>query len=147
MKNPDLTLANIEALSVNDETAAELTARAKHDLGKYIGFESRWLADDCSDHELLTALQSDIIRTASGPVQVKSAFDIWRGLYSPLVSAVGSDSVEPIERLMTELEQFLPLLGASSAPDGCRGDLDRVRVVAQAVGKALSVLHKETRGR
>ena len=132
---------------MTSESPSELTARAKHDLGKYIAFESRWLPADCSDSELLTALQSDILRTANSPTEVKTAFDIWGGLYSTLVSVVGTDSVEPVQKLMSELEQFLPLIRASSAPDGCRGELDRARFVAQAVGKALSNLHKETKER
>ena len=72
---------------MNDETAAELTGRAKHDLGKYIAFECRWLPDDCSEDDLLIALQSDILRTASGPSVVKSAFEIWNELRPSLVSA------------------------------------------------------------
>lgn len=132
---------------MTSESPLELTARAKHDLGKYIAFESRWLPDDCSDNELLMALQSDILRTASSPSGVKSAFDIWRGLYSKLISALGSESVESVQELMAELEQFLPLLGSSSAPVGSRGKLDRARYIAQAVGKVLSNLHKETKER
>ncbi len=132
---------------MNDETAAELTGRAKHDLGKYIAFECRWLPDDCSEDDLLIALQSDILRTASGPSVVKSAFEIWNELRPSLVSAVGSDAVDPIEQLMTELEQFLPLLQVSKAPHGCLDKLQKIREIAKSIGAALSVLHRETKGR
>ena len=132
---------------MNDETAAELTGRVKHDLGKYIAFESRWLPADCSEEDLLTALQSDILRTASGPAVVKSAFQIWNGLRASLVSAVGSDAVDPIQQLMNDLEQFLPLLEVSKAPPGCLDELQKVREIAKSIGAALSVLHKETKGR
>lgn len=139
-------IINSEALDVNIESPAEITAMAKHDLGKYIAFESRWLSDDCSDEELIQALQSDILRTANSPSQVKSAFDIWEDIRPALVSAVGAEQVGPVATLMNELEQYLPMIDDYSLAKGCRDDLERVRDVANSIGKALSVLHRETKG-
>lgn len=66
---------------------AEATARAKHDLGKYVAFQLRWLAPDCSDAELLEALQADVLNTRRGPDGSESAMSIWNRLKPELAGA------------------------------------------------------------
>ncbi|MDP2311461.1 MAG: hypothetical protein Q8P41_01035 [Pseudomonadota bacterium] len=70
----------------NAETVAEAAARARHDLGKYIAFQARWVEPGAPVEALRDALREDLLRTRRGPDGVVDAATLWRGLREPLLS-------------------------------------------------------------
>ena len=73
---------------VPSELRAELRERLeglRHDLGKYVVFQLRWLPPEPSDGELREALEADLARTRSGGGLVESAPQLWARLRPPLV--------------------------------------------------------------
>jgi hypothetical protein len=66
---------------------SDATARAKHDLGKYVAFQLRWLGPDCTDVDLLEALRADVLQTRRGPNGVETAMSIWSRLRPDLLQA------------------------------------------------------------
>ena len=61
---------------------AEHAARLKHDLGKYVALQQRWLGDEASDDEVWAARQSDLLSTRRGPDGRQDAVAVW-GEFSP----------------------------------------------------------------
>lgn len=117
---------------------AEATARAKHDLGKYVAFQLRWLTSDCSDADLLEALQADVLNTRRGPDGSESAMSIWTRLKPELAGA----DIQPVDAGVATL--------ASHAEDLAEGTLSRdqmetcaeaARVVARHLA-ALARVHR-----
>ena len=47
----------------------EAAQDARHDLGKYICMNQRWVSDQSDLSERVGALQADLLRTQSGPGQ------------------------------------------------------------------------------
>lgn len=60
--------------------AAEALVQARHDLGKYIALQTRWLPDDPSTEELRAALIADLRRTRSGGGVEEDAALVWARL-------------------------------------------------------------------
>ena len=52
----------------------------RHDLGKYITFEVRFLGPDPDTESLRAALRADILQTAKRGEQISSAWEVWAGL-------------------------------------------------------------------
>ena len=66
--------------ATDPESLAELLDQVddlRHDLGKYIGFETRFVGLDANDEDLRRALKSDIFETHRRGDQVESAWAMW----------------------------------------------------------------------
>lgn len=55
----------------------DLLARLKHDLGKYVALQQRWLPDGSSQHESEKALKADLLQTRRGPNGSQDAVSVW----------------------------------------------------------------------
>lgn len=55
----------------------EAARRLRHDLGKYVCFDARWLPDEPSDDALRAALENDLLRTRRGPAGALTAAQVW----------------------------------------------------------------------
>ncbi len=79
------TLETVSASSL--EALGEHIAHVRHDLGKYVAFQLRWLPPVPSDDELREALEADLARTRASDLRVESAPALWSRLREPLVGA------------------------------------------------------------
>lgn len=87
--------------------AALDAARAvRHDLGKYVCFEARWLGEDAPPAELRAALEADLGHTRRGPAGDEDCTVVWARL-RPEVVALG---VQEIDTLVAELGTALSRL-------------------------------------
>jgi hypothetical protein len=78
-----------------------------HDLGKYIVFETRMVAEGASDAVLMSALRTDLYETrkhtdANGVVVTEAAWSVWERLRPSALGA--ADEVVQIDSLMSELQ-------------------------------------------
>ncbi len=123
----------------------EAAAAAKHDLGKYVAFQIRWLAPDAPPEALLEALRSDVLQTRRGPTGIEDAPALWRRLRPPLAGlAPGDSNLASVDESVAALEAALPGLRA--------GDLTPTSLVetaahARAVAAHLAALHRRLRSR
>jgi len=110
---------------------AALTARLKHDLGKYIAFAARWLPEHASAKDQLEALTADLLHTRRGPDGIQDATSVWQAYAGVLTGAVPLDGqhtldlsddpdVHAIEQAMTDLE---PVVAALRSDDPVPADL------------------------
>ena len=95
--------------------------RLKHDLGKYIAMQQRWLGPDPELAELLDALRTDLLSTRRGPDDTRNAVAVW-GDFAPLLLGGTASSegevfdlsadadVRGIQVAMAEIAEGLPLL-------------------------------------
>jgi hypothetical protein len=74
---------------------------ARHDLGKYICMNQRWLGEQSPLPERMEALQADLLRTQSGPKGDQDAFSLWSRLRPPL-EGVGSE-LEEVDSALARL--------------------------------------------
>lgn len=115
----------------------EAAARARHDLGKYVAFQARWLEPDAPADALREALREDLLRTRKGPDGVVDAATLWRDLRGPLLPA----GVERIDGLMAELADRAGRLDALGADE-----LLATARLARSVADELKALHARVRG-
>lgn len=73
----------------------EAAARARHDLGKYVAMQVRWVGVDGPPIELREALRSDLLRTRGG----EGVAAVWASLRAPLAEC----GVERIDALVGQL--------------------------------------------
>ncbi|MCO4743199.1 MAG: hypothetical protein KC912_00320 [Proteobacteria bacterium] len=81
-------------------------ARIKHDLGKYVAFQARWLPDDPADDELREALVADLLSTRRGPDGSMDALQVWDAFRAPLV---GDEPLEEVSVDLSEHRAFVEL--------------------------------------
>jgi hypothetical protein len=68
----------IESLSPSARAAlAEHVATMKHDLGKYVAFQTRWVAAEAPLAERKAALDADLRQTRRGPEGESDASAVW----------------------------------------------------------------------
>ena len=60
-------------------------ARLKHDLGKYVSFQARWLPDSASVEMVAEAVRADLLSTRRGPAGEQDALEVWQGFRPVLV--------------------------------------------------------------
>ena len=96
-------------------------SRLKHDLGKYIGLQSRWLGADASLSQRVSALRKDLLETRRSPEGTWDAVCLWQqfrpllmGL-EPLIDGTqvnlsDDPDVLVIENAMLVLGQMIELL-------------------------------------
>ena len=84
-------------------------AVARHDLGKYVCFETRWVGIEAAENDLCEALCADLLRTRSaGGVEV-DAVSLWRQL-RPGLESLGEDDLDlgAVDRAMERIAEYLP---------------------------------------
>ena len=100
------------------EALAAHLSRLRHDLGKYVSLQVRWLGDDADPASLREALAADLLATRRGPSGTVDALALWA--------------------------EFRPaLFGEAPLPDGptvdLTGDADLARLDAGMAEIALAI--------
>jgi hypothetical protein len=110
----------------------EILARARHDLGKYVHFEARWLAESASEADLREALAADLLRTRRGPGGTQSAATTWAELRAGLVAEAPDVALEGVDAGVRELAEAAARLESMELAE-LRELAERARQVADAV--------------
>lgn len=129
----------------------ELTARLKHDLGRYVALQCRWLDDHADADALRAALIDDLTATRRGPDGTQTAVQVWAPFAAaltggaPLLGVSVDLAHDPdVRRLMAAMARIGDLLPAlSDATDV--GTLEGGREAALAVADACRALHIRAR--
>lgn len=108
--------------------------RAKHDLGKYVAFEARWLPPEASDAELLEALRADLLQTRRGPDGSEGAAAIWARLRPTLPDCAEVQAVDAHVIEITENESAL------RRGEIQRAQLDALAAAARDIAAQLAAL-------
>lgn len=128
--------------------------RLKHDLGKYIAFQVRFLPPGATAAERRDALAADLLGTRRGPEGVRDATAVW-GEFRPTlvgdrelpgggVADLSTDAVFlAIDADMTAIEALLPALADGTATPAA---VDSGIEAALRVADAVRELHRSTRG-
>lgn len=117
------------------ETLAERVGDLRHDLGKYICFETRFLAPDAETEVLRASLRADLLATRRRGQQIERASDLWARLRPTELE--GDPDVLAIDWAMGQL--------ASVDLDGDRATLDRAAGLARQVADATRRLDARVR--
>lgn len=121
----------------------EAAQDARHDLGKYICMNQRWLGESCAPAERLEALQADLLRTQSGPSGAVDAFTLWARL-RPRLEGAGSEIEEvdlAISRLASRRESVEEGTADEATLAGCSADC---KTIADALKRLTRRLQKES---
>jgi len=132
---------------------AEHVSRLKHDLGKYVAFQIRWLPPDASLEDRRGALAADLLCTRRGPDGEQDATSLWRAFRAGLVGEqelgpgvrvdLSDDAaVRRIDAAMTEIDAVSALLRAGEADEGA---VDRGMDAALRVAEAARDLFTRVR--
>lgn len=121
----------------------EHLARLKHDLGKYVAFQQRWLGPDAGPESRRAALEADLLHTRRGPDGSVDALTVWADARPALVgqAELGGATIDlshdpDIARLDGAMRAIAPLVEALRA--------GRATDVALARGSALALEVSET---
>ncbi len=124
---------------------AEAAARARHDLGKYVALELRWLPPNADSDALRAALRADVGATRRDADRVESAPVLWDRL-RPALAALGDDpDLTAVDAAVALLRALLPDLGTAS-PDRLAAGAAAAFAVADAL-KRLDRRVREASGR
>lgn len=144
-------MASLDGCSAEQlDALVVLTARLKHDLGKYIRFRQGWLADDASLAERREALIADVHHTRRGPDGTVDAARVWAEFRSVLLDGAPHEGhslqlddprVEGVDTAMRELAALEPLGAASEA------DVSRAAALCAEVARAIRELALDVRVR
>lgn len=107
-----------------------LLGRLKHDLGKYVSLQARWLAPDADRDARRDALTADLLRTRRGPDGHEGAHGVWGPFFEVLR---GESEVAPgivvvlvddpdVARVTDAMERLAPV--ASALESGAELDDD-----------------------
>ena len=108
-----------------------LIGAIRHDLGRYICFEQRFLEDPESEQELRRALRSDLLRTRRSGTQVESCQALWSRLRPSGLD--GDPDIHVIDRAIGDI-----ILADLEGP---LEELLRCRALAMEVRHATQRLH------
>ena len=125
MKLEDVTAPALELL-IEDLTDL------RHDLGKYITFEVRFLGEDPQTEALRAALQADVMRTHKRGEDIATAWQVWERMRPN--SLDGDADVVRIDENLAAL-RALDL-------DGPRETLEQAAACARTVAQACRSLHR-----
>lgn len=132
----------------------EHVARIKHDLGKYVAFQVRWVADDAPLDDRRAALATDLLATRRGPEGATDAETLWSGVRPGLVGAealangarvdLSADpAVTAIDASMAVIADVLAALRDARAGED---DVRRGTAAALRVAEACRDLHRRVTG-
>jgi hypothetical protein len=120
---------------------AEEVARIRHDLGKYVAFELRWLPPDADAESLRAALRADVAATRRDGALVETAPGLWERL-RPSLAALGDDpDVAAVDAAVAILRDLIPDLETAGPERLASG-----AAAAFAVAEALKRLDRRVRG-
>jgi hypothetical protein len=109
----------------------------RHDLGKYIRFETRFLPPDADAAALRAALRADLLQTRRRGDEIESAWALWRRLRPSLLD--GDPGVTALDREVAALEE--------ASLDGPPAALAAAAARAEAVALGCRTLHARARAR
>ena len=116
---------------------------ARHDLGKYICMNQRWLGEQAPLAERLEALQADLLSTQSGPDGRVDAFALWARLRPPLLGS-GSELAE-VDDALARLAEKRSAIETGRADEAtlaaCTADC---KAIADALKRLTRRLQKES---
>jgi len=116
---------------------------AKHDLGKYVSFQLRWLPADAPDSELLDALRADVLQTRRGPSGSESAPELWARLRPGLSPLDPDPDLAAVDAAVAALAAAVPALEAGALDAAA---MSALADDARAVARHLAALFKRLRG-
>ena len=131
----------------------EHVARIKHDLGKYVAFQVRWLPEEAGHEERLQALRADLLATRRGPDGELDASALWRQLRPALVGEEelaaglrvdlrGHPDLERLDGAMAMVDGVLDRLRAGQQDEEL---VERGIAAARSVAEAVRALHQSLR--
>ncbi len=126
--------------------------RIKHDLGKYVALQARWLGEEATLDQRRAAVRQDLLTTRRGPGGTRDAVSLWGQLRGPLVGEEPLDGgavvdlsddpgVRAVDASMTQIEALVPLLTEQAPAD----IVDSARQAAFACGEAVRDLNHRAR--
>lgn len=132
----------------------DLLARLKHDLGKYVALQQRWLPPEATPDECGEALRADLLQTRRGPNGTQDALSVWREFRGQLFGEAalpdgtrvdGSLDVDvrAIDEHMSTIAKVIATLGKDE-PIGAEQIRDGF-AAADAVARACQRLNKRAR--
>ncbi|MFT4626089.1 MAG: hypothetical protein ACI8PZ_004760 [Myxococcota bacterium] len=144
-------MALIDDLEPSDAARlVELVGRLKHDLGKYIALQQRWVLPTATEAERRAALSADLLSTRRGPTGQVDAVEVWRGFEQAFAIAepdIHDDSdLSGIRREMVTVDAVVTALregrtdaaleargraAALAVSEGCRRLWRRIRTQAE----------------
>ena len=128
----------VEALAlVQREALADRLADVRHDLGKYIRFETRFVEDGADVDALRAALRADLLATRRRGDQLEAASSVWARLRPGELD--GDPDVGVIDAAMAAL--------AGVDLDGPEPSLREAAGLAREVSEATRRLHTRARAR
>lgn len=119
------------------EELVEDLADLRHDLGKYVCFEARFVADPGDRAALRAALQADLRRTRRRGAEVEGVGGVWARLRPTALE--GDPTVQRLDAAVAQLAS-----ADLDAPDARLADL---AAQARAVSQACRDLHGRARAR
>lgn len=118
--------------------ALQVALDARHDLGKYVSLNLRFLAPDADRAAQREALLADLTQTRRGPGGgVESAPEVWAACRGGLPAA--APEVLQVDAAMKHIQSSLPALLADSLDD------DALTALAQAARGVTAALTALTR--
>lgn len=114
-------------------------ARARHDLGKYVCFETRWLGDDADEASLRSALQADLLHTRRSPSGDFDVAAVWADVRTDIIAGAAADGAGPdlaaIDARVAALAALALRLDALSL-----AELRNVALAARSLAEAVRAL-------
>jgi hypothetical protein len=128
-------------------------SRLKHDLGKYVSLQVRWLEPGAELQERTEALRADLLSTRRGPSGEQDAVSLWEGFRPGLVGEAdlaggcrvdltGNAELERIEAAMAVVRAVVAELRGGSVSVN---SIDEGAAAARDVADACKVLHRRLR--
>ena len=84
----------------------EAAQRVRHDLGKYVHLEARWLGEDADAGEYRDALRTDLLRTRRGPTGDEDCLSLWARLRPTVMDF----DLAEVDGRIAQIGVYLPLL-------------------------------------
>ncbi len=81
---------------------SEAAARARHDLGRYVALQTRFVGVDGSDADLRAALESDLLHTRRAPGASLDVAAVWAACRADLLAA-GPALLAPLDEVVATL--------------------------------------------
>ena len=115
--------------------ALQAALDARHDLGKYVSLNLRFLGADADRAALREALIADLTQTRRGPSASESAPDVWAACRGGLPPA--APEVQQVDAAIKHIQSKLPALMNDSLDDEA---LQALAQAARGVTAALTAL-------
>ena len=129
----------------SDTPRPEHARRLRHDLGKYVSLQVRWVGEGASPDDLREALMADLLATRRGPDGATDALTLWAELRADWRGDWANDpDVRRIEHAMAALEPVVAALRAGTAThEVVERGVAQARVVSEATKALADRLRRE----